>query len=71
MGVVIINVVFVLCIKSKAFETRTLEDIYKDIDLYSIKYPSASRVFLADGDALNFRYKYLLQILNYLNKSFT
>lgn len=56
--------------KDKKFQTRPLEDIYKNIDLLASNYPTASRVFLADGDALTLDTKTLLKILQYLNKSF-
>ena len=64
------NCSFCSMYKDKKFQTRALEDIYKDIDLLASNYPSASRVFLADGDALTLDTKTLLKILNYLNKSF-
>lgn len=64
------NCSFCSMYKDKKFQTRNLEDIYKDIDLLASNYPTASRVFLADGDALTLDTKTLLQILQYLNKSF-
>ena len=56
--------------KDKKFETRTLEEIYNNIDILASNYPTASRVFLADGDALTLDSKTLLKILQYLNKKF-
>ncbi len=64
------NCSFCSMYKDKKFQTRALEDIYKDIDILASNYPSASRVFLADGDALTLDTNTLLKILNYLNKSF-
>ena len=56
--------------KSKKFTIKSLEVIYKEIDILSINYPSATKVFLADGDALALKTNYLLKILQYLNKKF-
>ena len=49
--------------KDKKFETRPLKDIYKDIDILASNEPNASRVFLADGDALTLDTDTLLKIL--------
>jgi radical SAM superfamily enzyme YgiQ (UPF0313 family) len=56
--------------KSKKFSVKKLNEIYADIDMLSRSYPNATRVFLADGDALTLETKYLLKILDYLNNSF-
>lgn len=64
------NCSFCSMYKDKKFQTRALEDIYKDIDLLATTNQTASRVFLADGDALTLDTTTLLKILQYLNKSF-
>jgi coproporphyrinogen III oxidase-like Fe-S oxidoreductase len=64
------NCSFCSMYKDKKFQTRSLDEIYKDIDLLAQNYPSVSKVFLADGDALTLDTSILLKILDYLNKSF-
>jgi len=65
------NCSFCSMYKEKKFQTRKIEEIYKDIDVLASNYPSASRVFLADGDALTLDTEVLLKILKYLNSSFS
>jgi len=64
------NCSFCSMYKSKKFSVKSLEEVYEDIDKLSISYSNATRVFLADGDALTLPTNHLLQILEYLNKSF-
>jgi radical SAM superfamily enzyme YgiQ (UPF0313 family) len=56
--------------KSKNYQVRDIEDIYKEIDELSSAYPQSRKVFLADGDALSLDTSYLLALLKYLKKSF-
>jgi len=56
--------------KSKNFTIRELDEVYKEIDILSVSYPNANRVFLADGDALCLETSHLLKLLKYLKKSF-
>ena len=56
--------------KSKNYQVRNIEDIYKEIDELSSVYPQSRKVFLADGDALSLDTSYLLALLKYLKKSF-
>ncbi len=56
--------------KSKNYQVRDIEDIYKEIDELSSVYPQSRKVFLADGDALSLDTPYLLALLKYLKKSF-
>ncbi|WP_417333101.1 radical SAM protein [Halarcobacter sp.] len=53
----------------KTFQTRNLDEIFKDIDSMSI-YSDERRVFLADGDALACETSFLVEVLTYLKKSF-
>jgi len=61
---------FCLMYKGKNFRIRRVEDIKKDIDWCRREWPTARRVFLADGDALVIRTSQLLEILDYLYESF-
>ncbi len=56
--------------KSKNYQVRDIEDIYKEIDILSSSYPQSRKIFLADGDALSLDTEYLLALLKYLKKSF-
>jgi len=64
------NCSFCSMYKSKKFTIKSLEVIYKEIDMLSTNYPKSTKVFLADGDALALKSDYLLKILQYLNKKF-
>jgi len=52
--------------KSKNYTARPLEAVFADIDEAARNWPEASRVFLADGDALALPTDHLLEILGYL-----
>jgi radical SAM superfamily enzyme YgiQ (UPF0313 family) len=56
--------------KTKKFSIKSLKEIFQDIDILSETYPNTTKIFLADGDALTLDTKYLLEILEYLNKTF-
>jgi radical SAM superfamily enzyme YgiQ (UPF0313 family) len=64
------NCSFCSMYKTKKYQQRNLQDIYKDIDTLSVAYPTARKVFLADGDALALPTGDLVLILKYLQKSF-
>ncbi|MDQ7042362.1 MAG: radical SAM protein [Sulfurimonas sp.] len=64
------NCSFCSMYKTKKYQERSLEEIFKDIDSVADKYPNAHKIFLADGDALALPTKTLIQILQYLQKSF-
>ncbi len=64
------NCSFCSMYKTKKYQERSLEDIYKDIDTLSLAYPLAHKIFLADGDALALKTDTLLLILKYLQESF-
>lgn len=56
--------------RNKEYSERKWEDIKEEIDLAAKNLPETGRIFLADGDALNLSTERLLQILEYLYKSF-
>lgn len=56
--------------KTKKYSIKSLQDIFCDINKFQFYYPKATKVFLADGDALALDTKYLLEILKYLVKTF-
>jgi len=56
--------------KTKKYQERGLEDVYRDIDTIAAIYPDAHKVFLADGDALTLSTDILIKILNYLQTAF-
>jgi len=64
------NCSFCSMYKTKNYQVRTLEDIHKDIASLALSYPNATKVFLADGDALSLKNEQLLTILKQLQKSF-
>ena len=55
---------------SKGFHTRSLDELKAEIDILSQNSPSATKIFLADGDALVLETSFLLELLKYLQKSF-
>ncbi|MCK4974950.1 MAG: radical SAM protein, partial [Sulfurimonas sp.] len=64
------NCSFCSMYKTKSYEVRNLEEVLQDIDILSHNYPDATKLFLADGDALSLPCEQLLTLLNYLQKSF-
>ena len=64
------NCTFCSMYKTKSFEVRVIEDVFRDIDALSYSYPDARKVFLADGDALALETDYLLKLLSYLKRAF-
>ncbi len=64
------NCTFCSMYKSKKYQVRNIEDIFKEIDVLANIYPDAKKVFLADGDALSLPTDYLLEVLQYLKRSF-
>ena len=64
------NCSFCSMYKTKKYQERSLENIYKDIDSFAVAYPRAHKIFLADGDALALPTATLVPILQYLHVSF-
>lgn len=56
--------------KTKAFRARPLAEVFADIDAAARSWPDASRVFLADGDALVLPTDDLAAILDRLRTAF-
>jgi radical SAM superfamily enzyme YgiQ (UPF0313 family) len=56
--------------RSKEYSERPWEEIRAEIDLASKHMPNSTRIFLADGDALNLSTQSMLQILDYLRVKF-
>ena len=56
--------------RTKEYMERPIGEIKSEIDLMAKLYPDTSRVFLADGDALNLPKDNMVMILNYLYARF-
>src|ERR687892_353912 len=56
--------------RTKEYSERPIEEIKAEIDMMSKLQPSVTRIFLADGDALNVSTKNLIEILRHIKASF-
>ncbi len=56
--------------RTKAYAERPWTEIKAEIDMAAKFYPDTSRVFLADGDALNLPKDRMVQILQYVHAKF-
>lgn len=56
--------------RSKQYQARSLEEVAHDIDAAARDWPDASRIFLADGDALALPADHLLALLDKLAGTF-
>ncbi|MBI1828675.1 MAG: radical SAM protein [Thaumarchaeota archaeon] len=56
--------------RTKEYVERPWDEIKMEIDLTSKHMQDSSRIFLADGDALNLPTEKLIQIINYINQKF-
>ena len=56
--------------RSKEYSERSWEDVKGEIDLMAKQVPDTTRIFLADGDALNLSTDYMIKIVEYLYKNF-
>ena len=56
--------------KDKPYRARALDEVFADIDAAAADWPDATRVFLADGDALTLPLETLVQILDKLAATF-
>ena len=56
--------------ESKEFVERPLEEVFLDIDNMATSYNDATKMFLADGDALEIKTNQLVKILDYAYSKF-
>ena len=56
--------------RNKEYSEKTWDEVKAEIDLMAKQLPDTSRIFLADGDAINISADYMVQIVEYLYNSF-
>jgi radical SAM superfamily enzyme YgiQ (UPF0313 family) len=56
--------------RTKQYSEKPLEEVKKEIEIMSKIQPDTTRIFLADGDALNVSTKNLIEILNFIKSKF-
>ena len=56
--------------RSKEYSERSWEEVRGEIDLMAKTMPDTTRIFLADGDALNLSTDYMIQIVEYIYQKF-
>lgn len=56
--------------RSKQYSERPWEEIKLEIDMMAKQMPDTTRVFLADGDALNLEADYIVKIVKYIFEKF-
>ena len=56
--------------RNKEYSEKTWDEVKAEIDLMAKQLPDTSRIFLADGDAINISTDYMVQIVEYLYNSF-
>lgn len=56
--------------RSKQYSERPWEEIKLEIDMMAKQLPDTSRVFLADGDALNLDAEFMVKIVKYIFEKF-
>ena len=64
------NCSFCSMYKTKEYSVKSLEEVKSDIETLSSLYPNATKVFLADGDALALSNEHLIKILQLLKENF-
>ena len=57
--------------RSKEYSERPWEEIKSEIDMMARMMPETTRVFLADGDALNLDAEYMVKIVKYIYEKFS
>jgi len=57
--------------RSKEYSERSWEEVKGEIDLMAKTMPDTTRIFLADGDALNLSTDYMIQIVEYIYQKFS
>ena len=56
--------------RNKEYSEKSWDEVKTEIDLMAKQLPDTTRIFLADGDALNLSTDYMVKIVEYLYKSF-
>jgi len=56
--------------RSKQYSEKPWEEVKSEIDLMAKYLPDTTKIFLADGDALNLDTEYMIKILKYLHEKF-
>jgi len=56
--------------RNKEYSEKTWDEAKAEIDLMAKQLPDTTRIFLADGDAINISSDYMVQIVEYLYNSF-
>ena len=56
--------------RSKEYSERSWEEVKSEIDLMAKTLPDTTRIFLADGDALNLSTDYMIKIVKYVYQKF-
>ena len=56
--------------RNKEYSEKTWDEVKAEIDLVAKQLPDTTRIFLADGDALNISAEYMVKIVEYLYSSF-
>jgi len=56
--------------RSKEYSERPWDEVKLEIDMMTKYMPNTTRIFLADGDALNIETDYMIKILNYIYSKF-
>jgi radical SAM superfamily enzyme YgiQ (UPF0313 family) len=56
--------------RSKQYVERPWDEVKAEIDIMAKAMPQTTRIFLADGDALNLQTDYMLKIVKYLREKF-
>jgi len=64
------NCSFCSMYKTKEYSVKSLDEVKSDIETLSSLYPNATKVFLADGDALALSSEHLVKILQLLKENF-
>jgi len=56
--------------RNKEYSERPWDEVKTEIDLMAKQLPDTTRIFLADGDALNLSTDYMVKIVKYLYNNF-
>ena len=56
--------------RSKEYSERSWDEVKGEIDMMSKMLPDTTKIFLADGDALNLDTEYMIKILKYIYEKF-